>query len=61
MVGCEAAYVTASNGFTRKIFNKIGMKELRSLRWDKIEFQGGYPCQGKDMGSDKISSHVMKF
>ena len=58
-VGCEGAYVTATNGVARKIFNKIGMNEVRSLEWDNIAFQGELPCRGKDFGSNKISSHFL--
>lgn len=60
-VGCEGAYVTATSGLTRKIFNKRGFEEVKSIEWDKIEFQGELPCVGKDFGSDKISSHFIRL
>jgi len=61
LAGCDAAYVTATNKFTRKIFNNQGMEEFRSVEWDKIEFEGQFPCVGKDLGSDQISSHVLRL
>ena len=61
LAGCDGAYVTATNGFTRRIFNKKGMEEVRSLEWDKVEFKGELICAGKDFGSDKISSHFMEL
>ena len=59
LAGCGGAYVTATSGLTRKIFDKRGMKEIRSQAWDKIEFNGKLLCLGKDFGSDKISSHFI--
>ena len=61
LAGCEGAYVTATSGITRKIFDKRGMQEVKSQEWDKIEFKGELPCLGKDFGSDKISSHFIRL
>jgi len=61
VAGCGGAYVTATSVFTRKIFNKRGFDEFRSVEWDKIEFNGELLCVGKDFGSDKLSSHFIKL
>ena len=58
---CNGAYVTATSGLTRKIFDKRGMDMIRAVLWDTVEFKGKNVCVGKDFGSDKISSHFIKL
>ena len=58
---CGGAFVSATSIFTRKIFNKRGFDEFKSVKWDEIEFKGELMCAGKDFGSDKISSHFIKL
>jgi len=55
MAGCDSAYVVATSPYTARIFQKQ-MTEFRSLRWEEIEFDGGNPCEDKDMGSEEIKS-----
>ena len=34
---------------------------FRSLRWEEIEFDGGNPCEDKDMGSEEIKSFLKQL
>ena len=34
---------------------------FRSLKWEEIEFDGGNPCEDKDMGSEEIKSFLKQL
>jgi len=58
---CDSAFVVATNPITAKIFRKHQMNNLRSTPWNSIEYAGGFPCQGKDLGSENIESFYIKL
>lgn len=58
---CDSAFVVATNPITAKIFRKHEMTNMKSTKWNSIEFAGDYPCNGKDLGSECIESFYIKL
>jgi len=58
MLGCDSAFVTATSPYTAKIFRKLDMTQFRELKWKSISFEGSFPCENKDMGSESVVSFV---
>ena len=56
---CDGATVLATNDYTRKIFNKIGMEVVASKQWKDCIFGGKRLF--KDVKSEMVTSHFIKL
>ena len=56
---CDGASVLATNDYTRKIFNKIGMEVVASKQWKDCIFGGKRLFE--DVKSEMVTSHFIKL
>ena len=56
---CDGAAVVATSDYSRKIFNKSGMKVIASRNWDEFAFNGKKIFAGTQ--SEKATAHFIKF
>ena len=56
---CDGATVLATNDYTRKIFDKVGMEVIGSKQWKDCIFGGKRLFE--DVKSEKVTSHFIRL
>ena len=56
LAGCGLVWTAATNDLSRLLFSKLGLSEIRRVRWAEFEDEEGRrPFEGKNVASEAVT------